>query len=90
MGASREPLRGLQVTKWMAKARCAEVDPDLFHPDQQRPTANAAKRVCARCEVISECLSWAIANPEIGGVLGGMTERERQQLRSRRRAEVMA
>lgn len=42
-----------------------------------------AKRVCARCPVLSECQAWVLGlDHEEFGVWGGMSERERRQLRS--------
>jgi WhiB family redox-sensing transcriptional regulator len=43
-----------------------------------------AKEVCARCPVVAECLSLAlVALPE--GVAGGLTAKERRELRGKRR-----
>lgn len=74
---------------WMDHALCAQVDPDLFHPEQGAidKTRNA-KRICRSCPVQNECLSWAIENPAMLGVLGGTTERERIQIRKNRKTNV--
>lgn len=83
-------MRGIQVSEWMEKALCAQVDPDLFHPDKANPTSRKAKEVCFRCEVRSECLSWALENPAVGGILGGTTEKERFQIKRRLREQQSA
>ncbi|MBW3661501.1 MAG: WhiB family transcriptional regulator [Actinobacteria bacterium] len=73
---------------WRRDAACRDEDPELFFPigttgpaiDQ----ANAAKRVCARCDVREECLEFALATNQDAGVWGGLTEEERRSLRRQR------
>jgi WhiB family redox-sensing transcriptional regulator len=73
---------------WRRDAACRDEDPELFFPigstgpaiDQ----ANAAKRVCARCDVREECLEFALASNQDAGVWGGLTEEERRSLRRQR------
>jgi WhiB family redox-sensing transcriptional regulator len=40
---------------WMADARCAQVDPDLWHQDGSGDNYAAAKRICQRCPVRPQC-----------------------------------
>jgi WhiB family redox-sensing transcriptional regulator len=42
-----------------------------------------AKAVCARCEVMDTCLSWALDNGADDGVWGGLSEDERRALKRR-------
>lgn len=42
---------------------------------------NVARRLCNGCPVISQCLSYALANDEQFGVWGGMTTRDRKRLK---------
>lgn len=71
---------------WMADALCAETWPDAFYPDKGE-SAREAKDVCngteraAPCPVRDQCLAMAIANNELYGVWGGLSERERQDMR---------
>lgn len=71
------------VAKWMNRAACLNVDPELFFPlapdkPASKPHVAAAKKICARCPVRAECLNWAFANlPH--GIAGGMTEDERRR-----------
>ena len=44
---------------WMARGSCREVDPELFFPTSGRGV-NEAKRVCASCEVVTQCLEYAL------------------------------
>lgn len=75
--------------RWMDQALCREVDPDLFTSDNTHDSRHA-KKICQQCIVRNECLSWAIANPEMQGVLGGTTHRERQKLRGWKRGQQSA
>lgn len=76
------PTAGLSSPRFSGSALCAETDPDAFFPVRGGST-RAAKRVCARCPIRPECLSWALATGERYGVWGGLSERERQRLRPR-------
>ncbi|WP_369250838.1 WhiB family transcriptional regulator [Streptomyces sp. R41] len=70
--------------EWLRSAACAEADPDLFFPVGTKGPAlediAAAKRVCSRCPVTSECLAWALSNRQTSGVWGGTCEEERAAL----------
>jgi WhiB family redox-sensing transcriptional regulator len=45
---------------------------------------NRARELCAACSVQTECLTAALADPELLGMWGGTTERERVQMRAGR------
>lgn len=64
---------------WMGQGRCAEVDPELFHPERGGSNREA-KRVCDRCEVREPCLEYAMNN-SVSGIWGGLSEKQRQSLR---------
>ncbi|MGH3500941.1 MAG: WhiB family transcriptional regulator [Nocardioidaceae bacterium] len=84
MSAERALLAVLDLQPWMEDALCAQTDPEVFFPDKGQ-SAKQAKRVCARCPVQQPCLAYALDRPELQGVWGGLTERERRQLRTARR-----
>ncbi|MFG2680553.1 WhiB family transcriptional regulator [Streptomyces sp. NPDC048392] len=70
--------------EWLRRAACVDEDPDLFFPvsttgPARRDTA-AAKRVCARCPVITPCLAFALESGQGSGVWGGTDEAERVAL----------
>lgn len=69
---------------WRHRAACRSEDPELFFPVGDDGPALArvaeAKAVCARCVVTAECLSFALVAIS-DGVAGGLTARERAQLR---------
>jgi WhiB family redox-sensing transcriptional regulator len=64
---------------WRESAACAEVDPELFYPETGGPW-NAAKRICAGCEVRAACLEHALSTREVHGVWGGTTPNERSRM----------
>ncbi|MFD9075495.1 WhiB family transcriptional regulator, partial [Streptomyces lasiicapitis] len=49
-----------------------------------------AKRVCERCPVAHQCLTYALWSGQTSGVWGGKDERELDRLRRRRRAAQRA
>ena len=72
---------------WWDRAACVGADAELFFPLGDGPatkhTLNEAKAVCNGCPVVSECLTWAMSM-DVTGVWGGLSDRERRDLRKRR------
>ena len=67
---------------WMADAICPSVDPELFFPPKSRGDRAAwARWVCRQCPPVLDCRRYAIDHPELDGVWGATTERERRQAR---------
>jgi WhiB family transcriptional regulator, redox-sensing transcriptional regulator len=72
-------------TEWQRRAACRTVEePDVFFPSNAE-AGEAAKRICARCPVLGECLAFALATMprprEDHGVYGGLLPTERSRLR---------
>jgi WhiB family redox-sensing transcriptional regulator len=67
---------------WQADSLCAQTDPEAFFPEKGGSTRDA-KKICASCEVKSQCLDYALENDERFGIWGGLSERERRKLRKR-------
>lgn len=65
---------------WVDEALCAQVDTEMFFPGQF-DSVDPAKRVCQTCPVRLECLQYALQNPDIDGVWGGTSKRERTRMR---------
>ena len=71
---------------WQFEALCRDMSCNVFfHPWGERgPARDAreerAKQVCARCPVIQQCRSFALAVQEQYGVWGGLSEGERSLL----------
>lgn len=68
--------------EWMERAACKGTDPDLFFPSVG-DTAKPFIKACEPCPVRDECLEWGLH--EKFGVWGGLTERERRIIRTKRR-----
>lgn len=79
---------------WMVLGSCRELDPELFFPIGRSGEAElkiiAAKQACARCPVIAECLAFALDTGQEGGVWGGTSEEERQEMRQHARQRPAA
>ena len=65
---------------WRTDALCAEVVGDIFFPPKGA-SANPARSICNRCAVVSECLTDALRDDRQVGIRGGLTERERRQMK---------
>jgi WhiB family redox-sensing transcriptional regulator len=80
--------------EWVHRAKCRDVDPELFFPVGTTGPAAAqiedAKAVCVECSVRDQCLEWALVTGQDAGVWGGTSEEERRSIRRARRREVAA
>ncbi len=72
---------------WRDWAACRGADLDLFFPGRGE-SAESARRVCARCPVREPCLDYALRHGITHGIWGGLAERDRRALRSRRAGAV--
>jgi WhiB family redox-sensing transcriptional regulator len=59
---------------------CAEVDPELFFPEKGDNLNKIVRTLCSMCDHKIECAEWGIKH-ESFGIWGGLTPRERQQIR---------
>jgi WhiB family redox-sensing transcriptional regulator len=75
----------MSTRDFMVDALCAQTDPDIFFPNPGE-NARAAKKICAACPVINECLKYALENGEDEGVYGGMSTWDRRLLMKERAA----
>lgn len=65
------------VPEWHEHAACVGHAVDFLN-DRYADGVHVAKRVCASCPVVTECLTAGMGQPV--GVWGGMTTRERRAL----------
>lgn len=71
---------------WTESANCATTDPDIFHPPEKGShSIRDARKVCGNCDVVSECLEWALETNDRYGILGGLTPGQRSRLKRERR-----
>lgn len=72
---------------WRSQSACRDQNPDLFAPDGTAgkwvQVIADAKAICNRCPVRPTCLQWALDTRQEFGILGGLTEDERWNLRRR-------
>lgn len=62
-------------------------DPDLWFPPvggTGSAGSKLAKMLCRSCPIVAECLAYALDHPEVLGIWGGASNRERDVLRGRR------
>ena len=70
---------------WRQLANCRDMDDAIFYDTYSRDGVALAKKICRRCPVTTQCLTWAVEHREPYGIWGGLTERERRgQAPSRR------
>ena len=88
---ARLPLPVVEEWDWQRLAACRGMDTArFFHPPAERGAPwrrreEAAKRVCAGCPVQTRCLEYALRIEEPYGVWGGVGERQRWEMVTRRR-----
>ena len=71
-------------TEWMNRGKCRDASRDVFFP-RDGTGVIVAKKICASCPVVRECLDYALKYHIDHGVWGGCSERERvRMLRLRR------
>lgn len=72
---------------WRHDAACLNQDPELFFPIGNTGPAllqiEDAKAVCRRCDVIDQCLQWALESGQDAGVWGMTSEDERRAMKRR-------
>jgi len=69
---SREP--------WQYKAACISADTTIFF-SKRGGTRGPALEYCHNCDVRDCCLAEAVVQPELLGIWGGTTQRERRIIR---------
>ncbi len=74
---------------WMLSGLCRDREPSFFFPSDG-VGVERARRVCATCPVVSECLEYALTYRIEHGVWGGASERERRRILRSRRADRVA
>lgn len=73
---------------WRDQALCAELvrageaDPDWWFPAQHKPgeERDIARAICQRCPVKEPCLDWAVKLPELHGIWGGLSVKQRRSI----------
>lgn len=72
------------MLEWLQEAECRGSDPELFFPQRpDAPTILLALQLCCTCRVRTKCYDVAVNNPNIQGIWGGTTQKQRLQLTRR-------
>lgn len=72
--------------EWMQRRACSVGTAELFFEKQESQIqVDRAKAICARCEVVQQCLDYAVENHEREGIWGGLRPTERRKLWGARR-----
>ena len=76
-------------THWREQAACAGMDLNLWFPTETGSgNSLQARLICRSCPVREPCLEYAITNKEHHGIWGGMSEKQRQDLRRSRNIQI--
>ena len=76
-------------TGWMNEGNCRNEPPETFFPSDG-VGVEVAKRICATCPVIDQCLEYALEHRIDHGVWGGASERQRRRILKARRIPLLA
>ena len=74
-----------QELDWRHDAECIRYVGIVDFFPARGESAREAKSICATCSVREQCLEYAMRWDQLCGVWGGLSERERRQLRRERR-----
>ena len=68
---------------WKSRAACSGYANTLFFPaaDAPRGAIEKAKAICSTCQVVEDCLEYALETNQRAGIWGGTGEEERKSLR---------
>lgn len=75
----------ITIPAWTEQALCAQTDPELWFP-KKGASITEARKVCAACPVVSECLDYSLEHDMRHGVWGGLSELDRRIVRAERKA----
>jgi WhiB family transcriptional regulator, redox-sensing transcriptional regulator len=86
LGAPTAEGARLEGRGWLDLAACRDSDPELFFPERgEQAKGQAAKQVCASCQVQQQCRDLAVraasSREEDHGIFAATTPRERSGLR---------
>ena len=67
-------------------ARCREVGSEIFFPEKETSSEDfvSAVKVCNKCEIKQKCLDYALADPTLVGIWGGVGWKRRQIMRRKK------
>lgn len=76
------PFEVLEVQRWMKDAACkGNTEGNWFPENGITASVKLAISICNQCAVKQECLNYAVPQPELQGIWGGKSHRQRRNLR---------
>jgi len=78
------------VATWQQYAECVNYAGEVDFFPARGESVRDAKAVCAACPVREECLDFALRTKVAHGIWGGLSERERRNLRRERHRSALA
>jgi len=69
---------------WREQAACKDEPTELFFP-QRGEQIDEAREICRGCESLEPCRDYGLRHRDLLGVFGGLSERERQRIRGRKK-----
>ncbi|MEX1106554.1 MAG: WhiB family transcriptional regulator [Ilumatobacteraceae bacterium] len=85
--ANPAPADADSVSAWMSAGNCRNYPPAVFFPSDG-VGVDRARKICADCPVLGQCLEYALEQRIEHGVWGGCSERERRRILKRRRQDL--
>jgi WhiB family redox-sensing transcriptional regulator len=76
---------------WRKRAACRDQPMRLFFAETGYASVRSAaeaRHICNACPVREECLQYALSDPDIYGIWGGLTRKERLAERRRQRRDA--
>lgn len=70
------------------RAACRGWNTDMFFLEEGHLAAQVTptlRDVCGECPILADCFEYAVNDPSVHGFWAGMTAKEREQYRTRRR-----
>jgi WhiB family redox-sensing transcriptional regulator len=83
-GVTSDVAEMIRRPAWMRDALCREYSHLNWIPERGDGTFDTLRSICRSCLVTDRCLAYALDNPDVIGVWGGTTAKERKRLRSGR------
>jgi len=80
------PHEMLKIQRWMKDAACKGNNEGDWFPEApgNSPAVKIALEICKNCLVKQECYDYAITQPQLVGIWGGVTARKRGGIRAER------
>lgn len=72
---------------------CAQVDPELFFPDnhkEARARMKVVRPLCDSCQFKISCLEYALKHEDLYGIWGGTTDWDRRAMRKMKHRKKVA